>query len=440
MAPQGLTSESGLDIRQVTVRYPRAARPVIDSGRLSVPAGVVCGLAGTSGSGKTTLLHAAAGLVPWLTPAELSADIRIGGENVADLDPGQRAHLLSTCLDRPEAQLFLATVRHELAAAGRRYGRSFVDRAAEGLALGPLLDRRVTELSTGERQRVALAVALVGCPRPVLLDEPTAHLDAAGESGLAELVLEVAAAGGSVLLTEQAGWRLGSSVTGWYAVENGRIDVGPPPQAPTLPGPGHQPGDAVVLGCRSVSVARSGRMLIRGVDLELRDGEVVLLSGANGSGKSTLARVLAGLDRPAEGSVSRAGRVALVLPDAALQLFSSSVAAEVSVPGVGREEQARVLRRHRLEHLAARAPWTLSRGEQQRLVHAALDLLRPSVMIVDEPAQGLDPDDLAGLVRLIRRRSAKGRCYLLISHRTELAAAAHRHLAVDGGRIVEVPG
>ena len=79
-------------------------------------------------------------------------------------------------------------------------------------------------------------------------------------------------------------------------------------------------------------------------------------------------------------------------------------------------------------------------GEQQRLVHAVLDLLRPSVMIVDEPAQGLDADDLAGLVRLIRRRSARGRCYLLISHRAELAAASHRHLAVDGGRIVEVPG
>jgi len=438
MAHQGRSSESGLDIGHLTVRYPRAARPVLESARLSLPAGEVRGLTGRSGSGKTTLLHAAAGLVPWLTPAEVRAEIAIGGESVTDLDPGQRAHLLSTCLDRPEAQLFLATVRHELAAARQRAGGSFVDRAAEGLGLGPLLDRRVTELSSGERQRVALAVALAGCPRPVLLDEPTAHLDAEGESALSELVREAAAAGGSVLVTEQAGWRLGSAVMQWFDVADGRIGTRPPPEAVTPSAPDHPPRDRVVLGCRSVSIARADRVLMRGVDLELQQGEVVLLSGPNGCGKSTLARVLTGLDRPASGVVSRSGRVALMLPDASLQLFASSVAGEVSVPGTGHEERARVLRRHRLEHLAARAPWTLSRGEQQRLVHAALDLLRPSVMIVDEPAQGLDSDDLAGLVRLIRRRSAKGRAYLLISHRPELVAAAHRHLVVSDGGIVEV--
>jgi energy-coupling factor transporter ATP-binding protein EcfA2 len=127
-----------------------------------------------------------------------------------------------------------------------------------------------------------------------------------------------------------------------------------------------------------------------------------------------------------------------MLPSAELQLFAGSVAAEVASSGVTHDESARVLRRHRLDHLAARAPWTLSRGERQRLVHAALDLRRPSLMIVDEPGQGLDPGDLADFVGLVHRRAERGRAYLVISHRLELAGAVHRHLRIDNGRLLEV--
>lgn len=192
------------------------------------------------------------------------------------------------------------------------------------------------------------------------------------------------------------------------------------------------------MSCRDLKVSRADRELLTAVDLQLRAGEVVLLTGANGAGKSTLARVLAGLRSPDAGTVSSDRRVALMLPAAELQLFAGSVAAEVAAAGAGRDESARVLRRHRLESLAARAPWTLSRGERQRLVHAALDLLRPRIMIVDEPAQGLDPEDLADFVDLVHRRAKKGRAYLIISHRLELRPAAHRHLEIRGEKLVEV--
>jgi ABC-type multidrug transport system ATPase subunit len=59
-------------------------------------------------------------------------------------------------------------------------------------------------------------------------------------------------------------------------------------------------------------------------------------------------------------------------------------------------------------------------------------------MIVDEPAQGLDSDDLLGFLELVRRRSAKGRAYLVISHRPEIAGAVHRRLVLQHGRIEEV--
>ena len=58
-------------------------------------------------------------------------------------------------------------------------------------------------------------------------------------------------------------------------------------------------------------------------------------------------------------------------------------------------------------------------------------------MVVDEPAQGLDPDEMLEFVQLIHRRAERGRAYLIISHREEFAAAAHRHLRVAGGRLME---
>jgi energy-coupling factor transport system ATP-binding protein len=433
-----------LTASELVVRLPSESFPVLERAELALGEGEVVGLTGRSGAGKTTLLHALSGLVPWLRPAEVHGRVTLDGEAIDDLDPGQRAHLLSTCLDRPEAQLFLHTPRQELAAV-RRLGREtpMIERVIEELALEPLLDRRILELSSGERQRVAVASALALSPRPVLLDEPTAHLDGVAAQALGRLLERIRQEAGAVLLCEQAGWRLQGSVSRWLRLAHGAVTPGPDPEVPAIPIREHEPGERIVLRTRGLEVRRGARRLLGGVDLELRAGEIVLVSGNNGVGKSAFARVLAGLERAAAGRVEHegAGRpVVLMLPDPELQLFAPTVAEELSGRGVAAAEVARVLRRHQLEHLAARAPWSLSRGERQRLTHAALDLLRPSVMIVDEPAQGLDPDDLVQLVNLILRRAEKGRAYLIISHREELARAAHRHLEIAGGELIELEG
>ncbi|MFH1176635.1 MAG: ABC transporter ATP-binding protein, partial [Acidobacteriota bacterium] len=132
------------------------------------------------------------------------------------------------------------------------------------------------------------------------------------------------------------------------------------------------------------------------------------------------------------------GRIALMLPAAELQLFADTVVGELALAGAGPAIIAETLHHNRLDGLAGRAPWTLSRGERQRLLHAALDVIEPSVMILDEPGQGLDPEDLADLGATIRARAELGRAYLIATHRHELAALAHRHLRIAGGRVEEV--
>jgi len=420
------------------VRLPGEARPVLDNLNLRLAPGEVMGVAGRSGAGKSTLIHAVSGLIPWLHPAEVRGNVVLDGESLSDLDPGQRAHLLATGLDRPDAQLFLPTVRQELEAARRLHGDSPVlQLAVRRLGVDRLMGRYITTLSSGQRQRVALTVALAASPRPVLLDEPTAHLDSDGAQGLIDVLAEGCRSGGSFLLSEHAGWRVADGVESWSKLDGGRLAPCATPRRLQCKQP-PPAGRRVVLATRSLAVERGGHRLLDAVDLEIRAGEVVLLTGANGTGKSTLASILAGLRRCPAGAVTSSGRVALMLPSAELQLFAGTVAGEVAAADRTHAETARVLRRHRLEHLGARAPWTLSRGERQRLVHASLDLLRPELMIIDEPGQGLDPEDMETFVRLMHRRSKKGRAYLVISHRHELVSAAHRHLRIAGGRVEEI--
>lgn len=429
------------------MRPSSRATPVLASLGLTLKSGEVVGVLGRSGAGKTVLLHALLGLLPWARPAAVSGSVRLEGEEVGDLDPAQRAGALGAALDRPTAQLFLATPRQELQAAARHRPAVLLPQAAALLGLDRLLDRPILELSSGERQRLALACALAAAPGPVVLDEPTAHLDDHGVAALAAALELVRRHGGGVLLVEQAGWRLTGTVDRWLALQEGRLEPAQAPTPPAIPTPDPvRGGPAAVLELRGATLEHPGGALLEDVNLALAAGEILFLRAPNGAGKSTLLRALAGRHPLAAGErrrdgrrVTRPGGVVLMLPEAARQLFAATATGEVLLSGAAPGDAARALQRHGLEALAGRPPWTLSRGEQQRLLLAALDVTRPAVMLLDEPAQGLDPEDLARLAALLRQRAAEGRGILVASHRDELATLAHRRLTIRNRRLGEAP-
>jgi len=138
-----------LEVRKLSVRLAGEARPVLHDLDIALEPGHAVGVSGRSGAGKSTLTHAVAGLIPWLRPAEIDGEVVLDGELIDDLDPGQRAHLLATCLDRPDAQLFLPTVEQEMEAARSLYGESeFLTRAISALRVDRLPSGRITELSS----------------------------------------------------------------------------------------------------------------------------------------------------------------------------------------------------------------------------------------------------------------------------------------------------
>lgn len=431
-----------MSVSGLTVTPPRQRNPVLRDIHFDINEGEIALLSGPSGSGKTTLLKTINGLIPWMNPYHMSGEVYLGGTEIDDLDPGQRSHLIGTCLDRPENQLFLQTPKDEIAHAGNRYQTdpAIKDMLVEHLGIAPLRDRRIAELSSGERQRVALATTLMAAGRPILLDEPTAHLDPQGVEALTKVAVKLAHHNSSFLVAEHASWRWDKVANKNLQMKDSQLSPFPVIRGTELSRSSHTPGEKILLNTKGLYGGRKGQAIFGPIDLALHEGEIVALTGSNGAGKSTLARTLSSWMKPIKGQTKTLDdkHPTLMLPEAELQLFGRTVQRELAGHCNSSEELARILRRHRVEHLSARPPWTLSRGEQQRLVHAVHDIMQPSVMIMDEPAQGLGSEDLKSLVNLIHRRAEKGRAYLLITHRSDLAAIAHRHLHLENGQLQEV--
>lgn len=183
---------SSLAFSHASIAYENA--DVLNDISLSIPSGRVTLIAGRSGAGKTTLACLAAGL----TKAQ-SGSVLLGGTAPV---PGE----VALAFQNPEQQLFLETVEHELAFAPRNLGCSEdevarrVSEAASQLEIKELLPSDPFCLSGGQARRVALASILTLNPRAVVLDEPTAGLDAPARAALHRLVQDIACKGLPVLV------------------------------------------------------------------------------------------------------------------------------------------------------------------------------------------------------------------------------------------------
>lgn len=206
---------------------------------------------------------------------------------------------------------------------------------------------------------------------------------------------------------------------------------------------------------RGITCRFGRKAVLRGVDLEVRSGEVVGLLGQNGAGKTTLFSILVGLRQPDDGARRFAGRdhVDIQLEVRARlawlahspQIYPLLSAREnvelfVELAGDLRPTNARspiaMLERLGLADVIDRPVGTFSRGMAQRVALARALALAPELLILDEPFTALDRAGRALLVELIRAEAKAGSAVLLSSHDLDVVAqAVDRALLLDGGVI-----
>jgi putative ABC transport system ATP-binding protein len=200
---------------------------------------------------------------------------------------------------------------------------------------------------------------------------------------------------------------------------------------------------------------------LNGVNLHITAGEFVSIMGPSGCGKSTLLHVLGGLDRLTSGEIFldevpihrldengltdlRRRKIGFIFQFFNL-LPTLTVEENVRLPGLLQkvsadelaQNSARLLESVGLAHRARHRLHQLSGGEMQRAALARALLLRPPVLLADEPTGNLDSEASAGVVRLFRQiGETHGTTIIMVTHSREVAASAHRMVTMRDGRVV----
>jgi energy-coupling factor transport system ATP-binding protein len=444
---------------------------------------------------------------------------------VDEADPRAVRGRVGLVMQDPEAHTVMSRVGDDVAFGCENAGVprdetwDRVRTALDVVGLDLPLDRSTAQLSGGQRQRLALAGVLAMRPGALVLDEPCANLDPDGvaqvhdavralldETGATLLVVEhrigtwldlvdrlvlLEPAGGVVAdgpparvladhgeaLTAAGVWVPGAEPERGSARQRrapGRAGEMPGgsggataafrPLGEGELGEGERGGDGtVLLEARGLGTARGKQTVGNGIDLGLRAGQVLAVTGPNGVGKSTLGLTLAGLLAPSAGELratetladgigaaphawtSRelAGRIGTVFQDPEHQFVARSVRDEVEAGprALGAPDAAErataLLDEFGLAHLADANPFTLSGGEQRRLAIASVIAARPPVVVLDEPTSGQDRATWQAVVGRLGALADAGTAVVAVTHDRDLVRALDADevvLGPDGAR------
>jgi len=197
---------------------------------------------------------------------------------------------------------------------------------------------------------------------------------------------------------------------------------------------------------------------LRGIDLGIREGEFIAILGQNGSGKTTLAKHFNGLLKPTSGRVLVRGRptteyshrelarlVGYVFQNPDHQIFARTVREEVGFGLAMQGENPKTVEKRVAEALEVvglagyelKVPFTLTKGERQRVAVASVLAVQPQVIILDEPTTGLDYRHQRNTMELLTRLNKQGHTIIIITHSMWVAAEyAERTVVLKDGRIL----
>ena len=478
-----------LSLENITKRFgPLVANDAVS---LTLHQGEILALLGENGAGKTTLMNI---LFGHYVQDVGTVRVATGDGTMAALPPGSPGAALASGIGMVHQHFTLAEnlsgldnirlgTEKLLSLGSRAKARDKVQRLIAESGLEVDLDRRVADLTVGEKQRVEILKALYRDARVLILDEPTAVLTPQEALGLFTVLRRLAANGlGVIFISHKLGEVLavshrimvlrGGKVAGTLATERADrhaiadLMVGKPVAEVTrLPG---SRGKAL-MEFDDVSFGKPGsRTALNAVSFALRSGEILGLAGVSGNGQTSIAALISGLAVPDRGTmrlygnaVTRADPRALVAAGVARMpedrqhdgvVGTMSVADNIAIEDVRSLSRygfidRRAMRARAEAAIAAydvRCPGPdaearlLSGGNVQKLILARVLEREPKVILANQPTRGLDIGAQAEVHRRIIAARDRGAAVLVISEDLdELFALSDRFLVIHAGTLVD---
>ncbi len=457
---------STIRIENYTASYLTDAdegHPVLVDINLEIRSGETVLITGGSGCGKTTLLRSINGLIPGFIEAKTSGSIRVGNRLIEEMEARDIASVVGMVFQDPRAEFFTHDVISELAFPCENFNTpsdeiaARVEAVADELSIRSLLGRRWGQLSSGEKQKVTIAAAMMLRPSVLLFDEPSANLDQDGLHSLADAIRKLKDSGHTVVIADHRLNYLAEVIDRCIVLKDGHLieDV-PLAELSTLPAKWFSDrGLRQIAADQECSSPKRTHLMADGGprlteltyayprhqtlwsvrDVQFPRQGVIGLTGSNGCGKTTLLKVIMGVLRAKSGDIRLSGRpwrtrqrrrdCAYVMQDVDYQLSGETVWDEMFV-GVktDRETEQRaleLLERMELLGLRDRHPLTLSGGQKQRLAIALACIKQSAVICLDEPTSGLDANNMLRVAGLLNQLAEDGALIILITHDREFA-------------------
>lgn len=517
-----------IDIDSLSYKYPNATTKALDNIDFKLTEPGFTAIMGPTGAGKTTFSLTLNGLIPQFYEGTMEGSVHVLGIDTKRYRIQRLVQHVGLVMQDPESQVFGMNVLADVMFGPANLGLSYDEvmaRARRALNLVGLVGfdkRSPSDLSGGEKQRLAVASVLAMHPEILVLDEPTSELDPVGreevyqavdrlreDGNVTILAIEhspdevVSRAENLVVFSEGKMAYLGtpkdifrnapkahdlgiripeSAELGWKLHEAGIIEQQQIPltvdeafelispwiierkdrlaKCDTKPCRCDAEGEKeVILSVQDLSHSYSDEIhALRGVSLDVHKGEFIALVGQNGAGKTTLAKHFNGLLRPTKGRVIVDGKdaagqaiydlakvVGYVFQNPDHQIFSATVWEEAAyglkVQGItgekAKERVANVLELVGLSDLLELNPFTLSKGDRQKLAVASILAIEPQVLVIDEPTTGLDARGAEGMMTLIDHLNKLGHTVIIITHDMKLVAEyATRVIAMSRGKVI----